>query len=97
MNIISVKQLRENFGALKAELEQGESFLLMYRSQPLAKLQPVKHAKLKKRKPSKVQIKRNLAKVRRLAGGIRVGKAAKDLTPEKINQLYDKQYEKLLP
>lgn len=90
MNIISVKQLRENFGALKSELEQGKSFLLMYRSQPLAELKPVKQ---KKFPASKAQIKRNIEKVRKLAGGFHLGK---DLTPEKINQINDEKYERLL-
>lgn len=97
MNIISMKQLRENFGALKADLEAGESFLLMYRSQPLAKLQPITQKKLKKLESSaarEARIKRNIAKVKRLAGGLHLGK---DLTPEKINQINDAQYERLLP
>lgn len=96
MNIISVKQLRENFGALKAELEQGESFLLMYRSQPLAELKPVKQ-KASGKVSDKERIKRNLRTFKRLAGGIRLGKWAKEVTPERINELLDERYEKVLP
>ena len=40
MKIISMKQLREEFGPIKEALESGESFLLMYRSRPLAKITP---------------------------------------------------------
>jgi len=94
MNIISVKQLRENFGFLKSELEQGKSFLLMYRSRPLAQLKPVKQ---KKFPSTQAQIKKNLELVKRLAGGIRLGKFAKEVTPEKINELLDSRYEKVLP
>ncbi len=91
MNIISVKQLRENFGALKAELEAGESFLLMYRSQPLAELKPVKQTTLAS---SKKKIQRKLRQIRKIAGGLHLGK---DLTPEKINELNDQIYDQLLP
>lgn len=94
MNIISVKQLRENFGALKTELEEGESFLLMYRSRPLAELNPVKQKKLH---VSKTQVAKNLKLMKKLAGGIRLGKWAKQVTPERINKLLDERYEKMLP
>ena len=41
INTISVKQLRENFGELKAGLEEGLSYLLIYRSKPIAEIKPV--------------------------------------------------------
>lgn len=35
-----MKQLRQQFGPMRKALERGESYLLMYRSKPLAVIQP---------------------------------------------------------
>lgn len=40
MKIISMKQLRKNFSPIRKGLNRGQSYLLMYRSKPLATLQP---------------------------------------------------------
>ncbi len=40
MQIISMKQLREHFEPIREGLENGESYLLMYRSKPLGTLLP---------------------------------------------------------
>ncbi len=40
MHIISMKQLREQFEPIRDGLARGESYLLMYRSKPLATLLP---------------------------------------------------------
>ena len=40
MQIISMKQLREDFEPIRDALEKGQEFLLLYRSKPLAKLMP---------------------------------------------------------
>lgn len=37
---ISTKELRENFSRVKTALENGQSLLLLYRSQPLAEIKP---------------------------------------------------------
>lgn len=82
-----MKQLREEFSTIKQRLQAGENLLLIYRSKPLAEIKPVK-------KPKKKILKRNFAKViEKLAGGFRLGK---DLTPDKLNKIYDKQYEEML-
>ena len=89
MNIISMKQLREDFSTVKQRLQAGEELLLIYRSQPLAEIKPV--GKRKK----KVSKKKDYAKIiEKLAGGFKLGV---NLTPEKLNKIYDKQYEKMLP
>ena len=44
---ISVKYLRENFSLIRAKLKHGLSFLLIYRSEPIAKIEPVKEARNK--------------------------------------------------
>lgn len=88
MNIISMKQLREDFSAVKQRLQAGEKLLLIYRSQPLAEIKPVK--KMKKRTPKRKNYSKEIEK---LAGGFKLGK---DLTPEKLNKIYDKQYKEML-
>ena len=40
---ISVKYLRENFSLVKQRLKNGFSFLLIYRSEPIARIEPVKN------------------------------------------------------
>ena len=45
---------------------------------------------------SKTRMQKKLEKVRLLAGGIRLGKKAKEVTPKKINELLDERYEKVL-
>lgn len=44
MNIqtVSTKELRENFAAVRARVESGESLVLLYRSKPLAEIRPVR-------------------------------------------------------
>ena len=39
--VISVKYLRENFSSIRQRLKNGLSFLLVYRSEPIAKLEPI--------------------------------------------------------
>lgn len=88
MNIISMKQLREDFSAIKQRLQAGEELLLIYRSQPLAEIRPIK-----KRKKEAFK-KRDYAKIiEKLAGGFKLGV---NLTPEKLSKIYDKQYEEML-
>ena len=41
--LISVKYLRENFSLVKDRLKKGLSFLLIYRSEPIAKIEPLKN------------------------------------------------------
>lgn len=42
---ISVKYLRENFSLVRQRLKNGLSFLLIYRSEPIAKIEPLKGLK----------------------------------------------------
>lgn len=41
MHAISVKELREKFPFVRSELQKGESFLVIYKSKPLAELKPI--------------------------------------------------------
>lgn len=42
MNAISVKELREKLPFVRSELKKGTSFLVIYKSKPIAELKPVK-------------------------------------------------------
>jgi hypothetical protein len=89
--MISTKQLRENFEMVKQGIEEGLSFILIYRSQPLAEIRPIE--KKETQFSSKVDeriIETQLKQVEKLAGGFKFGK---DLTPEEINDVIEKQYE----
>ena len=41
MNSISVKELRQNFPSVRAQLKKGEKFIVIYQSKPIAKLEPL--------------------------------------------------------
>ena len=45
MNIVSMKQLRQKFSPIRKAIDKGESFLLMYRSKPLAVIRPYQAGK----------------------------------------------------
>lgn len=87
MNIISVKQLRENFKLVKETVNQGESLLLIYRSQPLAEIRPLKKREVELDKEGRRE--KNLQKVKKLAGGFRLGKG---FSPQEMNKLYNRSY-----
>jgi antitoxin (DNA-binding transcriptional repressor) of toxin-antitoxin stability system len=90
MKMISTKQLREDFGIVKSAMEAGESLVLLYRSTPLAKIQPIT---VKKKK--KTDVVENLAKLKKISGGI---KAEVSLSPDELNRLYDEEvYGEVLP
>ncbi len=84
-NIISVKQFRENFGGVKALLEEGKEVLLIYRSKPLAKIQPIKKREV-------LPQNKKLRLIDDLSGGIRL----KSWTPQKLSKIIDKSYGKVL-
>lgn len=41
MNTLSVKHLRTKFPFVRSQLRKGESFLIIYKSQPIAQLSPI--------------------------------------------------------
>lgn len=43
MHAISIKKLREKLPFVRSELKKGTSFLVIYKSQPIAKLTPVEN------------------------------------------------------
>ncbi|MBI4129873.1 hypothetical protein HY468_01005 [Candidatus Roizmanbacteria bacterium] len=98
MNIISVKQLREQFPAISRGIRQGKWYLLIYRSKPLAEIHPITNTSVLTEKEDQERIRKDVALVKKLAGGIKTGK---DITPEKMNQWieeqYDEEFKKLFP
>lgn len=92
VQVISVKQLRENLPKIREGLKKDRVYLLIYRSQPFAKLEPLETdlgLELEEIFPKKA----DFSLVDKLAGGLRLGK---DLTPAKINKILDQRYEKML-
>lgn len=57
LQTISTKELREDFSRLRAAIEAGQPLLLLYRSQPLAKILPIARPKKRARLFSKRQLK----------------------------------------
>jgi len=84
MQIISTKQLRNEFENVRSLLEEGESILLIHRSQPLARIEPIE---------KRLSKKRLLNQLKKIAGGLKLGR---DLTPKKISRILNKRYESLL-
>lgn len=66
--ILSTKQLRQDFGKVVRAMRSGQPLLLLYRSRPLAKLEPVLQEPIKPRIFSKSQIQGWLSGDR-LSGG----------------------------
>ena len=92
IQIISVKQLRENLPQIRKGLLKNKTYLLVYRSQPFARLEPVGE-EVEWKTEEVLSKKLNLTLVDKLAGGLKLGK---DLTPAKINQILDQRYGKVL-
>lgn len=88
VNIISVKELREHFSRFKEGIEHGKSFLLVYRSRPLAELRPVSRDS-ETVLSGGAHTRAAVEKVRRLAGGLKLGKGH---GPKEMNEQYDASY-----
>ncbi|WP_236973892.1 hypothetical protein [Membranihabitans maritimus] len=79
-HIISTKELRENLPRVRVALSKGESYTLVYRSRPIATLEPIRD------KPDN--------KVRVSGGTLRLQAVSEQpLTPEYLNKLAEDKYE----
>lgn len=77
---ISTKELREQLPKVRAGLAKGNQYMIIYRSKPIARLEPIAQ------KPS--------INVRVKAGTLRLQIHAKQrLTPEYLNELAAQKYE----
>lgn len=83
---ISTKELRENFERVKNAMARGESLLLLYRSKPLARIEPVQHTE-------ELDSEEHLKEIRRLAGKVSSGA---HLSIDDLNGLIDEQHDDLL-
>ena len=86
--MISVKQLRENFDQVKKDLENGKSFVLLYRSRPLAELKPYNISVKQDR-----TVEEKKALIKKLSGSM---PTEKEITLDDINSILDKSYEHVL-
>ncbi len=89
MKMISVKQLRQNFVEVKEAVEEGENFILLYRSKPIAQIKPYKSSNIEVKSEKKERIRRNLKKLRKHAGSISI---KSNFSPQKINKLIEESY-----
>ncbi len=81
LHTISTKELREELPRIRAGLARGNQYIIIYRSKPIARLEPITP-----QKPS--------AKVRVSGGTLRLQAHTKRLlTPEYLNELAAKKYE----
>jgi antitoxin (DNA-binding transcriptional repressor) of toxin-antitoxin stability system len=77
---ISTKELREELPKIRAGLARGNHYTLIYRSKPIARLEPVP-----KETPQNLKI---------VGGGFRLQeKAGHPLTPEYLNKLAEGKFE----
>jgi len=95
LNIISMTQLREDFNQVRQRLMAGEELLLVYRSQPLATINPVKKKASGKNKKAKLKTTKEIKNW--LKNKIRPLKLGGHWTPQSLNQTYDRQYQQMLP
>ena len=83
MNIltISTKELRDELPRIRAGLSKGNQYTVIYRSKPIARLEPIASQK-------------SASKVRVSGGTLRVqANSERLLTPEYLNQLAAQKYE----
>lgn len=86
--LLPLTYLRRNAGEVLANLPKVGTYILTKDGKPVAKLSVLE------KEAKKEDIDSKLKKLRKLAGGFKLGG---DLTPEKINKIIDKSYEHLLP
>jgi len=88
--LVPLTYFRRNAGEVLDKLSRYGNFVLTKDGQPVAKLSFFTNKAVSSRR----QIEADLKKVKKLAGGFRLGG---DLTPEKINQILDDRYAEMLP
>ena len=86
--VVSTKQLREDFSSVLELLALGQDVTLTYRNRKIAKIKPFK------RRKRSVSGEEAAAKIRKLAGGYRL---TRHLSPDELNKDYDKMYDEMLP
>lgn len=90
MKIISVKQLRQNFLAVKEGLDAGQSYMVMYRSRLLGHLIPPSEGTgdLLSEDSEQQKIQRKLKKLRQLSRGVDLGPGH---DAKEMNEGYDRE------
>lgn len=77
---ISTKELREQLPRVRAGLERGEEYLLIYRSKPIARLEPFHQ---KRRVGERIR-----------GGGLKLqAESRQRLTPDYLKQIASRKYE----
>lgn len=87
-HFISLTDFRRNAGSYIDTLPQKGPYSILRGSKVVANLSAPTESE------PELSIEERIKKVRRLAGGFRLGIS---LTPEQLNEEYDKMYDKMLP
>lgn len=87
--LLPLTVLRRNAGEVLRKLPSVGTYILTKDGKPVAKLTAISETKER----LKDEIKGDIKKIRKLAGGLSLGK----LSPEELNRIIDKQYEQVLP
>lgn len=87
--LIPLTYFRRRAGEVLEKLPEAGNFILTKDGNPIAKLSVLAENKVK----TEDQITADIRKIRRIAGGLHLGKIA----PSQINRIIEKSYEKMLP
>lgn len=88
-NLVSITELRRNAGSIFDRLPQIGTLTVLRNGKVAGHVIPP--AKFKQ---TKANLKQDLEKIRRLAGGFPF---KTNLTADQLNELYDQQYQEMLP
>lgn len=86
--LLPLTYFRRNAGKVMAKLPKVGTFILTKDGKPVAKLSMLKD------ETKEENIEKNIAKLKSLAGGFKLGKG---MSPAKINKLLDARYAEMLP
>ena len=87
-HLVSATDFRRRTGWYLDQLSQGKSFVILRDNVPLGTVTPMQNIS---RAESR---KADIEKIRKLAGGFHFGKS---LSPDQLNEEYDKMYDEMLP
>lgn len=86
--LLPLTYFRRNAGKVMARLPKAGTFILTKDGKPVASLNVLKD------ETKEEEIAKNIAKLKSLAGGFKLGKG---MSPAKINKLLDARYAEMLP
>ncbi|MBI3955789.1 type II toxin-antitoxin system prevent-host-death family antitoxin [Candidatus Gottesmanbacteria bacterium] len=86
-HLVSITDFRRNAGSYLDRIHSVGSYVLVRDGTPIVKVTPIKKA-------DTLSTKDKLSALKRLVGGFKLGIG---LTPEELNESYDRMYDEMLP